>query len=149
MTTTRPITRQQREAAREYVEKMAPRIRNAMGFVLNRRFDLPQPQWGIHEITGMRLKWQSAPASVPGARIEVETIGLVSGLIADEFLARYRYEQPLVSTVTWNYMPAQLQTMLMAGSIFPVEWKGELENGYLDDRVRVSAIAPILRFLTA
>jgi hypothetical protein len=145
----RPVTDEQREAAREYVEGHVLQLRGAYGFVSLRRYDTPQPAYGIHEITGLSIA--TGIRAHRGASFNSRVVGLVSPLICDEFLARMRYENPLVSTMTWRHMSPTLRTLIFNGSIFPMEWKNEetLDSGYLDNRVRFTAQTAILRFLTA
>ena len=147
--TARPITDEQREAAREFVDDKVEQIRNAWGFVTLRRYDNPQPAYGIHEITGIDIA--TGARAHRGARFKSTVVGLYSPLICDEWLARMRYENPLISTLTWRHMPTNLRTLILGSMILPMEWKFEdvVESDYLDTRVRITAQAPVLRFLTA
>lgn len=150
-TAARPITAEQREAAREFVEKHVTRIRLAHGFVIVKRYDKPQPAYGIHEVTGLQIA--TGPRAHRGACLKSSVVGssTYSGLIADEFAARIRFEQPLSSTLTWRHMSPMLRGLLANASILPHEWKYEdvLKGEFLDDRVRITMSTQILQFLSA
>ena len=139
----RPVTDEQREAARRFADERVDQIRHAWGFITVKRYDHPQPQFGIHEVTGLQVRRQI------GARLTGTTIGLYTGLIADELLARYRFENPMVSTLTWRHMAPDMKALIVEGSFLPVEWKSaEVTSGhFLDSRVRFTAVTPVLRFL--
>ena len=146
MSETRPVTDQQREAARDFADAQAERIRGAFGFITVRQHEVPQPQYGLHEILGLKVR--------PGvASLAAQTIGVYTGLVCDEFLARYRYENPLVSTLTWRHMPPHLRLFISSSSgVLPMAWtdpNNPPSEGFLDSRVRITAVTSVLRFLTA
>lgn len=150
MTThARPITEDQRETARRFIDENAARIRQAMGYVILRRYESPQPQYGIHEITGMQIG--RLGGKIMRVHLKSTTVGLYSALIADEWAARVRFEQPLTSTLAWKHMPPLMRELVLTASILPTEWKYQevVDSDHLDDRVRLTMATPVMQFLSA
>lgn len=146
MSETRPITDEHREAARTFADSQVDRLRVAIGFVTVRQHEVPQPAHALHEVTGLRLR------SAGYVSLAHQTIGVYTNLICDEFLARYRFETPMVSTITWRHMPAQLRLLISSSDMLPMAWSDPHHppaEGFLDNRVRLTAVTPVLRFLTA
>lgn len=112
---TRPITDEQRESARRWLDEHVDIIRATKGWLTVKTAEKPQPQYLVYAVHGLEMAYELPDAETVHTVLNIQAFAYASGALYDEIIKRIRFEQPMFSTVKWEEMTDNLRLLVFGG----------------------------------